>query len=113
MSFADFILGWLGSTVDQIGESNIQKNIFIYSPPSPLYFVKRGDLPTIIPDPLVYANELLFPNSYCLCSFPFDIQSTSGSCMLYTLFLSSLCCVSTLYKTSKFTPCIDFGIGLS
>lgn len=34
---------------------------------------------TMIPDLRVYMNELLFTNSYFLCSSPLDLDRTSGS----------------------------------
>lgn len=45
----------------------------------PSYSLRKLIAPIITPLS-VFARDTLLPNSYFLCSFPFEIQQTSGSC---------------------------------
>lgn len=53
----------------------------------PSYSFRKPIAPTITPVFWVLTMDTLFANSYFLCSLPLELQSTSGSCSEYTLFL--------------------------
>ena len=72
------------------------------------YSFLKEHAPRISPDHERRIDTLL-PNSYCLCSLPLLMQTTSGSCREYTLSLTSysekeLCNIAQTFSPYPFFP---------